>query len=77
MRKEFTYLVRLFGSICVAVLIGACVEGCVRGDGVERNLVRMSGSTSMERLSDAWAEDFMGKDPDIRVTTEFVGSSAG
>ncbi|MCM1215276.1 MAG: phosphate ABC transporter substrate-binding protein [Lachnospiraceae bacterium] len=59
------------------MLIGACVEGCVRGDGVERNLVRMSGSTSMERLSDAWAEDFMGKDPDIRVTTEFVGSSAG
>lgn len=39
--------------------------------------LQLSGSTSMEKLSDAWAERFMEKYPDVRVSTEFVGSSAG
>lgn len=39
--------------------------------------IRLAGSTSMEKLSNAWAESFMEKYPDIRVTVEFVGSSAG
>ena len=40
-------------------------------------VLRLAGSTSMEKLSDAWAECFMEKYPHVRVTAEFVGSSAG
>lgn len=39
--------------------------------------LRLSGSTSMDKLVSAWAEAFMEKYPDIGVTVEFVGSSAG
>ena len=39
--------------------------------------IRMAGSTSMEELTGALAEAFMDKYPDVTVTVEFVGSSAG
>lgn len=39
--------------------------------------VSMSGSTSMEKLANAVAESFMTKYPNITVTAEFTGSSAG
>lgn len=39
--------------------------------------VRMAGSTSMEEMVWALAEAFMEKYPDVTVTVEFVGSSAG
>ena len=96
LRKEFTYLGRLFASICAAVLISTCIEGCRDGKSMEQDLqsvetsegqpadssglsgvLRLAGSTSMEKLSGAWAEDFMERHPDVSVTTEFVGSSAG
>ena len=99
MRKEFTYLWRLFLSICAAVLISICTEGCANGqkeDGPQPGpecgsetgsggtaesreplCLRLSGSTSMEKLSNAWAERFMEKYPQVSVTTEFTGSSAG
>ena len=37
----------------------------------------MSGSTSMEKLANAVAESFMVKYPNVTVTAEFTGSSAG
>lgn len=37
----------------------------------------MSGSTSMEKLANAVAESFMEKYPNVTVTAEFTGSSAG
>ena len=37
----------------------------------------MSGSTSMEKLANALCESFMAKYPDVNVTVEFTGSSAG
>lgn len=107
LRKEFTYFGRLLVSICVAVLISVCVEGCGNGsdEAVPRNFsagdaqspdraqgtqlsgnaqstrfsgsLRLSGSTSMDKLANAWAEGFMEKYPDACVTVEFVGSSAG
>lgn len=46
----------------------------------EKNLsgsISMSGSTSMEKLANAVAESFMEKYPDVTVTAEFTGSSAG
>lgn len=39
--------------------------------------ISMSGSTSMEKLSNAVAESFMQKYPNVTVTPEFTGSSAG
>lgn len=39
--------------------------------------ITLSGSTSMEKLSNALAESFMLKYPDVVVTPEFTGSSAG
>lgn len=39
--------------------------------------ITMSGSTSMEKLANAVAEVFMEKYPNVTVTAEFTGSSAG
>lgn len=39
--------------------------------------ISMSGSTSMEKLANAAAESFMEKYPNVTVTAEFTGSSAG
>lgn len=39
--------------------------------------ITMAGSTSMEKLSNALAESFMAKNPNVTVTAEFTGSSAG
>jgi len=82
LRKEFTYLGRLFASICAAVLISVCTEGCGNGESMEGNsrfsgIIRISGSTAMDKLTNAWGESFMEKYPGIKVTAEFVGSSAG
>lgn len=38
--------------------------------------IQLVGSTSMEKLSNALAESFMEKYPDVEVTAEFVGSGA-
>ena len=39
--------------------------------------VTMAGSTSMEKFANALAERFMARYPDMTVTAEFTGSSAG
>ena len=39
--------------------------------------IKMAGSTSMEKLANAVAEAFMDKYPNVTVTAEFTGSSAG
>ena len=39
--------------------------------------ITLAGSTSMEKLSNALAEAFMEKYPDVTVQAEFTGSSAG
>lgn len=39
--------------------------------------IRLAGSTSMERMSEALAESFMKKYPQVAVTVEYVGSGAG
>lgn len=45
-------------------------------DNVE-GLIRLAGSTSMEEYVSALAEAFMEKCPDVTITVEYVGSSAG
>ncbi|MBQ3602181.1 MAG: phosphate ABC transporter substrate-binding protein [Lachnospiraceae bacterium] len=39
--------------------------------------ISMAGSTSMEKLANAVAENFMARYPNVVVTAEFTGSSAG
>ena len=39
--------------------------------------ITMAGSTSMEKLANVLAEAFMNKYPDVTVSAEFIGSSAG
>ncbi len=39
--------------------------------------ISMAGSTSMEKLCEAMMESFMAEYPDITVTSEYTGSSAG
>lgn len=39
--------------------------------------ITMAGSTSMEKLANAVAESFMAAHPNVTVTAEFTGSSAG
>ena len=68
---------RLFASICTALFISICAEGCGNMESVEQASLQLSGSTSMNKLSNAWVESFMEKYPDVSVTVEYVGSSAG
>lgn len=42
-----------------------------------RGSITLAGSTSMEKFSNALAEAFMEKYPDVTVQAEFTGSSAG
>lgn len=61
----------------------AAVEDTAEQEGTEEESVNvsgsvsMAGSTSMEKLANAVAESFMAKYPDVTVTAEFTGSSAG
>lgn len=52
-------------------------EGLGQAAGALSGRVTMAGSTSMETLANALAEAFMEKYPDVTVTAEFTGSSAG
>lgn len=80
-------------GVCAAVFVSAWTEVRGSGErdfrsaevseGQEADIsvlsggLRLAGSTSMEKLTSAWAERFMEKYPEVRVTAEFVGSSAG
>lgn len=69
----------------LTLLLAAAWTGHHRGGGQSEGrepgglsgTVRMAGSTSMEEMVWALAEAFMEKYPDVTVTAEFVGSSAG
>lgn len=52
-------------------------KGSVVEDKKLSGSLNISGSTSMEKLSNVAAEAFMIKYPDVLVSAEFVGSSAG
>lgn len=40
-------------------------------------VLQLAGSASMEKVSDAWAESFMEKYPNVKVTVEYIGSGGG
>lgn len=74
-------------KIAMAVLsltmVSTMLTGCSNGQKEKKDSdelsgsIMMVGSTSMEKLALAVAEDFMNKHKGVKVTAEFVGSSAG
>ena len=59
-------------------------ESAVQGSGIDsestkklKGSITMAGSTSMEKLANAAAEAFRAKYPNVSISPEFIGSSAG
>ncbi len=82
-RKTATLLA---GGMLVMSVLSACAkqnqDNDTVGDQPEVNTklqgtISIAGSTSMEKLSNVIAEAFMLKYPNVTVSTEFIGSSAG
>ncbi len=86
MGGKFGRLLLLAGA---EALILSILAGCETEDGIRNRerpgsgstplsgTIHMAGSTSMEKLTDALAESFMEKYPDVRVVIRYTGSSAG
>lgn len=73
-------------AVMMAGVLSACGnkqsadQGSDTGSGNAKNIkgaIKMAGSTSMEKLANASAEAFMGKYPNVSISPEFIGSSAG
>lgn len=65
-----------------AAMTAAVMAGCANSKAAAEaeslsGSISMSGSTSMEKFANALCESFMEKYPDVNVTVEFTGSSAG
>lgn len=74
-------LIALAGTAAMAAgVLAGCGSSSTQTTEVSASLsgsISMSGSTSMEKLANALCESFMAKYPDVRVSVEFTGSSAG
>ncbi len=72
-------LIKTFVLGLAALLIAGGLASCGGSDAAsaESGTISLAGSTSMEKLCEAMAESFMEKNPEITVTTEYTGSSAG
>ena len=63
--------------LCITICVLRGLTGCGNSDNSSSGTITMAGSTSMEKFANALAESFMLKYPDVTVTVEFTGSSAG
>ncbi len=73
-------LMALVSAVVMTVAMVACGSEAGNAGVTSQNIngkVSMAGSTSMEKLVKALQETFAEVQPDINVTAEFVGSSAG
>lgn len=83
---------KVLTSLCLGTLVVGMMAGCSKnnndegsGAGVDTTTngsklsgsITMVGSTSMEKLANAVAEDFMNKNKGVTVNAEFIGSGAG
>lgn len=68
-------------SVVVTLGIAVCAfteyAGYMKRDTSAHHTVTMAGSSSMEKFANALAESFMEKHPNVTLTAEFTGSSAG
>lgn len=73
----------LSGALAVALLAGcgtnnnATTSPNASSETKLSGSIKMAGSTSMEKLANALSESFMAENPNVSVTAEFTGSSAG
>jgi len=83
MKKKFA---KILGLMCVVGLMAGSLMACggsTSGDDTSSSgddlsgKITMAGSTSMEKVCNALSESFMEKYPNVTVTAEFTGSSAG
>ncbi len=79
MKKKLSKIVAIVAAASVvAVMAIGCGSDSSKGNGEDLSgTITMAGSTSMEKLSNALAEAFNEKYPDVTITPEFTGSSAG
>ena len=77
MKKLLKFL--LTSTLIMSTLVGCGGTGTEseNGDTALSGSITMNGSTSMEKLSNSLAEVFMQKYPNVTVTAQFTGSSAG
>lgn len=81
-RMNVKKLIALAGVMTMVVGMTACGNAGTAGEATNKTTgvsgkLTMSGSTSMEKLVKALQETFAEAQPDVTVTAEFVGSSAG
>lgn len=81
-RMNVKKLIALAGVMTMVVGMMACGNAGTAGEATNKTTgvsgkLTMSGSTSMEKLVKALQETFAEAQPDVTVTAEFVGSSAG
>ena len=60
--------------VCAGLVVSAA--GCAKEAGLEGN-IQLVGSTSMEQMCIGLSEAYMEKEPEVTVSAEYVGSTAG
>ncbi len=73
-------LIRMISVGMAALMLAGLISGCSSAEAKKDNLsgkISLAGSTSMEKLCEAMSESFMEANPDVTVTVEYTGSSAG
>ncbi|WP_066720731.1 phosphate ABC transporter substrate-binding protein [Clostridium sp. Marseille-P299] len=84
---------KVITGLCLGTLIVGMMTGCGKNNNSEGSTgtndtnaqnestlsgsITMVGSTSMEKLAHAVAEDFMNKNKNVTINAEFIGSGAG
>jgi len=76
MKKKF--MKTIIATMTSLMVIGS-LSGCGEGAASSKlsGKLSLAGSTSMEKLCEAMSESFMEANPEITVTVEYTGSSAG
>lgn len=81
MKKRLSKLVTL---LTVAILVAGTVVGCGTGGNTDKEnssklngQITLAGSTSMQKVAEGLKEGFMAANPNVTVTVEYNGSSAG
>lgn len=80
MKKRMKRAAALLSIVVLAAGLTACgskQSGAEDGGTEVTGSITMVGSTSMEKLANALAEDYMNKNQGVSVSAEFIGSGAG
>ena len=63
-------------AVIVCAGLAGSAAGCAKEAGLEGN-IQLVGSTSMEQMCIGLSEAYMEKEPEVTVSAEYVGSTAG